>query len=102
MTAIRRYAFLKKKEKEIKAELKELKREVLDLVFDEEDEKLETRWGTFSTKNGRANWTYSDALIEKEKKVKQAIALKKREEELKGVAVLESQGTSLVFTMKRA
>ena len=33
MTEIRRYAFLKKKEKEIKAELEQLKKKVYDKIF---------------------------------------------------------------------
>jgi len=98
---LQEYAELKIKETEVKNRLKEIKAEVSSLVFDEDDQKLETKWGRFELRNGRQIWKYSDELILKDNQVKEMMKLKKKEEEIKGIATLEKAPTNLVFTVKK-
>ncbi len=101
MNKLQKYAELKIQEKAIQNEIKALKADVTNIVFDEDDMKMETEWGKFELRPGRKKWKYSEALIAKEIQVKEVIKLKKREEELKGVAELEKAPSNLVFTMSK-
>lgn len=98
---LKRYAELKIQQDEIEKELKELKAKVTSFVFEADGEKLETSYGLFELRNGRKTWKYSDALTLKENQVKEMFKLKKKEEEIKGIAQLEKAPTNLVFTAKK-
>lgn len=98
---LKRYAELKIEEMRISEELKELKSAVSSLVFDAEGEKIETEYGKFELRAGRKMWRYSDELTAKETQVKEMFKIKKKEEEVKGIAVLEKAPTNLVFTVNK-
>jgi len=98
---LKEYAELKIQEKKIQDRIKDLKADVTNIVFDEDNQKLETQWGRFELRDGRKQWKYSDALTDKEEQVKEAFKIKKREEELKGIAMLEKAPTNLVFTVNK-
>lgn len=101
MNKVTRYAQIKIEIAKLEDELKQIKDDVFDEVHSTDGEKLETDFGIFEIRAGRKVWTYSDELIEKEKLTKEAIKLKKKEEELKGIAKLEEAPANLVFTMKK-
>jgi hypothetical protein len=98
---ITQYAKLKIKQSEIESELEEIKSQVFDLVWAEDGQKLDTNFGSFEIRNGRKVWKYSDELTQKDMQVKEMMKLKKRQEEINGVATLEKTPQSLVFTVKK-
>jgi len=97
---IKRYAEIKLEIAKLESELIELKADVSDAVFETENGELETEWGTFKLINGRKTWTYSPELTAKELQVKEMLKIKKKEEEIKGIAVLQKAPTNLVFKAK--
>ena len=99
MTSLQRYAQLKVDAKEIAIELKELEKTVFDEVIAVDGEKLATPYGTFSIFTKKV-WKYTDELKAKELKVKESIKLLKKEEELKGKAVLDQIKSILRFQSK--
>jgi hypothetical protein len=96
-----RYAELKKLIIDTEKEINSLKDEVFGIVHDAEGEKIETELGLFELRGGRAVWTYSEELTLKEKQVKEMLKLKRKEEEIKGIAKQESAPQNLVFTIKK-
>ena len=98
---LKRYAEIKLEMVRLTNELKALKADVMTIVFEEDDMKLETDFGSFSLRDGRKTWKYSDKLTLKEKQVKEAFKIKKKQEELEGIATLEKAPTNLVFVAKK-
>lgn len=101
MNNIKEYAQLKIKEKEIQDRLNELKAEITTIVFEEDNQSLETEWGKFEIRSGRKTWKYSDELTLKETQVKEMFKAKKKQEELSGTAELLKAPTNLVFTARK-
>lgn len=95
--SVQKYALLKIQIAKLTEELNELQADVLNYVFNQEGEQLKTTYGEFKVINGRAKWKYSNELTEKEKQVKEAFKLKKREEEVKGIAEQVAAPLTLVF-----
>jgi len=99
MTNLQQYAELKQQKKEIDAKLKELEKTVFTEVMAVDGEKLATPYGTFSIFTKKV-YKYSDELLAKELNVKESIKLLKKEEELKGKAVLDQIKSILRYQSK--
>ena len=99
---LQRYYEIKTKIRALEFEASELQPEIIDFIALGEFEKneLEAPFGTFKLKSA-TKWKYSDELIEQEKLVKEKIKIKKKDEELKGVATKEQDGFSLVFLFNK-
>ena len=102
MNKLKRYAELKQTIYESEREITGLKREIFDLVAEEADDTLNTKWGKFEIRNGRSKWEYSAELNTKEEQVKEKIKYMKKAEEISGVAKQMSAPTNLVFASRKA
>lgn len=88
------YAKLKAEIKSREERLKEIDREIIEDLQEQEGNKLQTEHATFSLFS-RPKWSYSDKLVEQENLVKEKIKIMKKEEEIKGIAKMESNGWTL-------
>jgi len=100
MKTIKRYAEIKAEIKRLTAEAKELEPEVTKLIMDQDGEKLETDYATFSFVSYK-KWKYSDVLIASEKDFKEKLAILKRSEETNGKAEKLADGVTLRVNLKK-
>jgi len=88
------YAKLKAKIKELTGKAKQLEIDLINELDGVEGNKLMTNYATFSLV-GRKKYKYTDALVAKEKLVKDQIKLMKKKEEVGGTAELLTDGWML-------
>ena len=97
MQDVRRYFEIKSQIKELTVELKALEPSVFDTVSDEDNCKLTTDFAGFQVVY-RPKWKYSNDLLEKEKLARDVIKVKKKKEEIEGIAEKLSDGGQLRMT----
>jgi len=94
---LKKYFEIKTQVKKLTKELKALEPSVFDIVSDEDNYKLTTDFARFQVVY-RPKWKYSNDLLEKEKLARDVIKVKKKKEEIDGIAEKISDNGQLRMT----